>query len=261
MNPLWENMAYLVTVGTMFGLTIGSFLNVVIYRVPNDLSIVKPDSHCPICKTPIAWYDNIPIFSWIMLGAKCRHCRTHISARYPLIEGLTGLGWGLAFGLLPLPQALLFVFMFSALIAVALIDLGHWVVPLSLVVTLLIGDALAVGFNLVHWQIAVKGVIGVSVLMIFVQAFTWLLRKEFGFGWGDVQLAIVLSLWLGLELSLMGMFVAVLVAILVWLAQSRTRDFTWDRKIQFGPYLAIAAIILGFLRIYAPAMLEHLLYF
>jgi len=260
MLPLWENTAYLVTVGVMFGLTIGSFLNVVIYRVPNNLSIVKPDSHCPICKTPIAWYDNIPLISWLILGAKCRHCHTHISARYPLIEGVTGLGWGLAFGLLPLPQALLFVLMYSALIAIALIDLEHWVVPLSLVITLLVGDVLAVWFNLIHWQVALKGVIGIAVLMIFIQAFTWLLRKEFGLGWGDVQLAVVLSLWLGLELSLLGMFFAALIAILVWLVQSRKASFSWDRKIQFGPYLAIAAIILGFLRVYDPAVLEKLLF-
>lgn len=261
MMPIWENTAYLVTIGTLFGLSVGSFLNVVIYRIPNNLSIVKPDSHCPACKTPIAWYDNIPLISWVILGAKCRHCQAPISIRYPIIEGITGLGWAMAFGLLPLGQAILFVIMFSALLAVAVIDQEYWVVPLSLIITLLVGVGIGLGFELIRWPVALKGLAGILVLMTFIQGLTWLIRKEAGLGWGDVQLALVLSLWLGLELSLMGMFVAVLVAIIVWLAQSKAHDFTWDRKIQFGPYLAVAAMILGFLRVYAPDMLERLLYF
>lgn len=261
MIPIWENTAYIVTVGVMFGLTIGSFLNVVIYRVPNNISIVKPDSHCPVCKTPIAWYDNIPLISWIVLGAKCRHCHTHISFRYPLIEGLTGLGWGIAFGFLPLPQALLFVLMYSALIAITLIDLEYWVVPLSLIITLLIGDGLALYFQLIHWDFALMGLVAIVILMTFIQALTWLLRKEVGFGWGDVQLAVALSLWLGLELSLVGMFIAVLVTIVIWVVKGRSTDFSWDRKIQFGPYLAIAAIVLGFLKVYDPQFLENLIFF
>ncbi len=261
MPPIWENTAYLLTIGVSFGLSVGSFLNVVIYRVPNHLSIVRPGSHCPVCKNPIAWYDNIPLFSWFMLRAKCRHCHTHISARYPLIEGLTGLGWALAFALLPLPQALLFVLMFSTLIAVALIDYINWLVPVSLIIFLLIGDGLALYFNLIRLESAVRGFVGILALLTFIQGLTWLVRKEVGLGWGDVQLTLVLSIWLGLELSLAGLLLAVILAAIAWLSSwLKDRSFSWDRKIQFGPYLAFAAVILGFLKVYAPELLERLIF-
>src|SRR5260221_7418351 len=79
-----------ISLSAVFGLLIGSFLNVVIYRVPRDLSIVKPGSQCPGCHHAIAWFDNIPVVSWMVLRGRCRHCATRISARYPLIEAATG---------------------------------------------------------------------------------------------------------------------------------------------------------------------------
>jgi leader peptidase (prepilin peptidase)/N-methyltransferase len=91
--PTYEYI-YTIVVATLFGMTIGSFLNVVIYRVPKRLSLVSPRSFCPVCKTPIRATDNVPVLSWLLLHGKCRHCHTPISPRYPVVEGTTGLTWG-----------------------------------------------------------------------------------------------------------------------------------------------------------------------
>jgi len=119
--------------GGLFGGLVGSFLNVVIARVPAGLSVVTPRSRCPKCETLIAWYDNIPVFSWIILRARCRHCQLPISVRYPLVELLVaGIGVGVAgrYGFSPAGFEL-FVFA-TILIAVAFIDLDTWTIPLVL---------------------------------------------------------------------------------------------------------------------------------
>ena len=114
----------------IFGAAIGSFLNVVIYRVPNELSIVLPNSKCPKCDTPIKPYDNIPILGWLMLGGKCRSCKEPIAWRYPVVELLTALLFMLTywrFGLTPaLPVAVAFV---AAMIALVFIDAEHMILP------------------------------------------------------------------------------------------------------------------------------------
>lgn len=79
----------------LLGAAIGSFLNVVVYRLPLGISLVTPPSHCPICKTPIRWFDNVPVFGWLLLGGRCRHCRSSIPIRYPLVEATTGAMFGL----------------------------------------------------------------------------------------------------------------------------------------------------------------------
>src|ERR1700722_8896028 len=85
-----EHLVYILFLFAI-GACVGSFLNVVVYRVPLDISLISPPSHCPQCKTPLPWYDNIPVFGWIKLGGKCRFCRKAISPRYPIIEAITGL--------------------------------------------------------------------------------------------------------------------------------------------------------------------------
>jgi leader peptidase (prepilin peptidase)/N-methyltransferase len=127
MQRFYEVVAFLV------GLNIGSFLNVVIARVPEGRSIVRPGSHCPRCRAPIRWHDNIPVLSWILLGAKCRDCRLPIPVRYPAVELLTGLlALAIAREQPPGPWAgLLFVFV-CLLVAATYIDLDHWIIPLVL---------------------------------------------------------------------------------------------------------------------------------
>jgi prepilin signal peptidase PulO-like enzyme (type II secretory pathway) len=91
--PTYEYI-YAIVAATLFGMIIGSFLNVVIYRVPKRLSLISPRSFCPACKMPIRAMDNIPVLSWCLLRGRCRNCHTSISPRYPIVEGTTGLAWG-----------------------------------------------------------------------------------------------------------------------------------------------------------------------
>src|SRR6476659_4855796 len=122
---------WLVTVFcAVVGLAIGSFLNVVVWRVPRDESVVRPPSHCPSCDTPISPRDNVPVLSWLWLCGKCRHCKAHISVRYPAVELLTGIVFAL-FGArfhtsLVIPALLV---LSAALIALSLIDLDHLLLP------------------------------------------------------------------------------------------------------------------------------------
>ncbi len=122
--------AYLVFVATCFGLVIGSFLNVVIYRLPNGQSVVHPPSHCPSCGASVRAFDNVPVLAWLWLRGKCRDCNSGISARYPAIEALTGATFGLIawqFGMTPL--SILYMLFAAALITASMIDFDHQIIP------------------------------------------------------------------------------------------------------------------------------------
>ncbi len=122
--------AYLAIVSTAFGLVIGSFLNVVIFRLPLGKSVVHPPSQCPACGAGVRWYDNVPVFAWLWLRGRCRDCGTPISIRYPTIEALTGAMFGLIawqFGVSPL--SVLYMLFAAALIAASMIDFDHQIIP------------------------------------------------------------------------------------------------------------------------------------
>jgi len=127
---LWANPWWLCSVSLVFGLVIGSFLNVVIYRLPEGESIVSPGSRCPACRTPLTAVDNVPVFSYLWLRGRCRHCGVRISPRYPAVEAVTGLvfaGVAWRFGLgYATPLLMLFA---AALITAAMIDLDHQIIP------------------------------------------------------------------------------------------------------------------------------------
>ncbi|MBC7294069.1 MAG: prepilin peptidase, partial [Thermoleophilia bacterium] len=117
-------------ISALLGLVIGSFLNVVIFRLPKGESLVSPGSHCPVCGYRIRWYDNIPVLSWLILRGRCRSCRTPIPVRYPLVEGLTALIFVLCYWRIGLAWSLPVAWAFSAaLIAIAFIDLDHMIIP------------------------------------------------------------------------------------------------------------------------------------
>src|ERR1700722_18527030 len=144
-----EHLVYILFLFAI-GACVGSFLNVVVYRVPLDISLISPPSHCPQCKTPLPWYDNIPVFGWIKLGGKCRFCREPISARYPIVEAITGLlfaGYYWAFFVEQIGpchvRGLLFIndywwlygldmVLISGLLAASLIDAELFIIPLEI---------------------------------------------------------------------------------------------------------------------------------
>jgi leader peptidase (prepilin peptidase)/N-methyltransferase len=235
-----------------FGLAVGSFLNVVIYRVPLKKSIVSPGSACPSCETPIANRDNIPVVSWLLLRGRCRTCRAPISPRYPLVELATGAlfaGTAARFGLhWDLPAFLVF---FSGLLALAIIDVELLILPKSIVYWTL---ALMAAFLMLaaamtpDWRALAIG--AASAVGWWALFFLLNLIYPRALGFGDVRLALVLGLglgWLGIWYVLVGFFAANLVGLLVSLALIATHRMKRSQQIPYGVFLALGASLAIFL--------------
>lgn len=233
----------LLSVVTLLGILIGSFLNVVIGRVPEGKSVVRPPSACPRCQTPIGPRDNIPILSWVLLRAKCRACALPISARYPLIEAATGVLFGLTTWRLgwvaELPAVLLFV---AGGIALAAIDIEHLRLPNAVVYPLLalVGGALVAaaalsdGWQRLGWVIA-GGLATAAALFLIVFA-----TKGRGMGMGDVRLALVLGAvtgWYGPGRSALGLFLGFVVGSVIGIGLAARTGKMKGVKMPFGPSL------------------------
>ena len=203
------------------GASVGSFLNVVIARLPAGESLVRPASRCPKCGTPIAWHDNIPVLAWIWLRAKCRNCGLPISARYPMVElllGLLALGILRAFG--PSYAALGFFVFVAALVALAYIDLDTWLLPHEITWPLLGLGLLSPLWNPAHsfFDAVVGGAIGIAAFGGVALFGEKVLKREV-MGWGDVWLLGGIGAWLGwravlpviLLSSIQGLFVGVIM--------------------------------------------------
>lgn len=223
---------------TIFGLCIGSFLNVIIYRCPRKLSIVKPGSFCPKCKEPIKFYDNIPIISYIILGGKCRHCKEKISFRYPLVEGLTGLSYLASFLMFGLDLYTIFACLIATiLIVISFIDLDLMIIP-DTCVLILLGLAIILFFIPSNYKIDwLDKIIGLGVVSVLYLTFSIAskIRKKDLIGFGDIKLLAAMSLILGWESILLGLFVASLVALVYEVIINKNRT----KKFPFAPFLSI----------------------
>ncbi len=239
--PVW----YFALLFFLVGAVLGSFANVLILRIPEGESVVSPRSRCPSCKKTIRWYDNIPILSWLLLGARCRHCGVKISWRYPFVELITAvvfcglylkLGWQWL-----LVEYMIFSF---ALIVVTFIDFDHMILPdiftLSGIVIGLVGAALNPDRSFLN---ALGGMLMGGGFLWAVAAVYFLLRKEEGMGGGDIKLLA----WIGAVLGWMSIpFVILassLVGSLVGLGVALKTKGGLKSAIPFGPYLVIAALI------------------
>ncbi|MDD4291284.1 MAG: prepilin peptidase [Clostridia bacterium] len=246
--------AVLIIFSILFGLAIGSFLNVVIYRVPLHMSIAFPPSHCPVCGNKLKWYHNIPILSWVCLRGKCAFCGTRISVRYTIVEGLNAILYllcYLAFGFnLFLPVAMLFC---SALICVAFIDLEHRIIPDSLNIAIaLLGIIACLFCNKiptfeVGWLerlIGGAGAFGLTLLIHYL--WIWLFKKD-ALGGGDIKLLGAAGLVLGWKLTLFSLILASVLGILGILVVSLFKKVDKDDEIPFAPFLAAGMIFALFL--------------
>ncbi len=241
-------LGLLIAFCALFGLAIGSFTNVVIYRVPRRESIVSPRSACPSCHEPILERDNIPVVSWLLLKGRCRNCHSRISARYPLVE-LTGaaLFAGAAARLgfnWDLPA---FLVLLASMLALACIDLEHLVLPklivyptLAMVAALLVLAAAATG----QWHrllVAVLCALGWFILFFALNAVSPRLL-----GFGDVRLAPVLGLalgWLGVRYVLLGFFAANLIGAVIGVALIATKRMSRSQQIPYGIFLALGTAL------------------
>lgn len=223
----------------LLGLVIGSFLNVVIYRVPLRRSLSHPGSHCPHCGHPIRWYDNIPVVSWVILRGRCRDCADPIGPRYPLVEALTGVLFALAAMIAGWDLRVLLLWgFFAVLVAVTFIDIDHMLI-LNRVVLPAAALGLAASVALTPsrwWEYLVAG--SGAALFLFVVALLW----PGGMGLGDVKLALMLGFVLGVEV-IVAMFAAFLVGGLVGIGLLVVGKRSRKDRIPFGPFLALGGII------------------
>ncbi|MGB1142321.1 MAG: prepilin peptidase [Halioglobus sp.] len=252
----------------LLGLLVGSFLNVVIYRLPlmlesrwrrdcsellevegetdaAPLTLSTPNSHCPHCKAPVKPWHNIPVLSYAMLGGKCANCEQRISLRYPMLELVTGLMTMMLAWYFPLTPALAGTVLFTwALIALTMIDVDHQLLPDDITLPLLwLGLAFNVVGTFAPLQDAVIGAIaGYLSLWSVYWAFKLLTGKE-GMGYGDFKLLAALGAWLGWQalplIILLSSLVGAVVGVALMLITRRGRDV----PIPFGPYLAVAGWI------------------
>jgi leader peptidase (prepilin peptidase)/N-methyltransferase len=233
-----------------FGAAIGSFVNVVAYRLPRHQSLVKPRSRCPHCERQIAGYDNIPVVSWILLRARCRHCQAPIPVRYPLVEALTALlfvGVGLKIGVEDtlLPALALTI----TLVAAAETDLEHHIIPNRLTATSAIA-AVAL------WAVVDPGRLPENLIagaaaggFLLLAAVTY----PAGMGMGDVKLAGVMGLYLGVSVA-PALFVGFAAGAAVGIALVVVRGASARKQgVPFGPFLALGGIV-GLL--YGPALID-----
>ena len=229
----------------MFGMCIGSFLNVCIYRLPSSMSIINPSrSFCPQCNSAIQFYDNIPVFSYLWLKGRCRNCKTPISPRYPLVELMTGIlaiAIFFMFGLTP-EGAVYFVFI-SSLLVITFIDIDHKIIP-DIISLPGIPIGLAASFILpaMTFKSSLLGLlVGGGSLWLVAWTYSLITRKE-GMGGGDIKLLGMIGAFIGWKGVLFTIFVASLagtfVGMIVMLLKGKNLKFA----IPFGPFLSIGAM-------------------
>lgn len=228
----------------IFGVAIGSFINVCIYRIPAETSIVKPSSRCPSCGHPIRFYDNIPILSFLILRARCRDCGAKISWRYPLIELITGLMALLLFGKFGLSLVFLVFFIFTAvLIVIAFIDLDHQIIPDILSLPGIPVFFLAAVFIVkLPWLEALIGLlIGGGVLLAIAYGYELITKRE-GMGGGDIKLLAMIGGFLGWKSLIFVLLFSSLTGAVVGIAAMVIKKQDTKYAIPFGPFLSMAAV-------------------
>lgn len=223
MDEYYKIVAFILA--GVLGLCVGSFLNVVIYRVPLGMSLAKPDSHCPNCKYKLKWSDNIPVLSYLFLGGKCRSCKQPISFRYPAVELFNMLAWLGAvwmFWDLSKPFAVIAALASTLLICVFFIDLDHMLVFDRFVIMLAILGVVSMFFDPYYGWLShlIGGVVGFAFLYGVHALFYYGFKKD-ALGGGDIKLTGAVGLLLGWERLLLGIVLASLSACVVLVIVSR----------------------------------------
>jgi leader peptidase (prepilin peptidase)/N-methyltransferase len=227
------------------GAVVGSFLNVLIWRVPRRMSIVRPGSHCPACSVPIRWFDNVPIVSWLVLGGRCRSCRGRIAARYPLVEaagGLLAVAALLRYGVtLAGLEALVFSWISLAL---GLIDLEHQLLPDVMTYPSIAFGLLcaALGGLVTFPDSALGALVGAAVPTLVIVLYK-LVRGIEGMGWGDVKYLAAIGAVVGLRDCLWVLVVAAVLGALVGLALIVAGRGSGRTALPFGSFLALAVLV------------------
>lgn len=222
----------------MFGITIGSFLNVCIYRIPLKESIVTAPSHCMTCGRKLKWYDMVPVFSWLVLGGKCRNCKSKISVQYPIIEGVNGILYVMICAVNGLEwSSVIYCFMASALLVLSIIDWRTYEIPFGINVFLFVlGVAMTIldrGNLAEHLigMICVSGLLGILYLLTGGRAI----------GGGDIKLMFACGLILGWKLILLAFFLGCIIGSVVHIIRMSVKKA--GRMLAMGPYLSVGILL------------------
>lgn len=240
---------FLTLTAALFGAIIGSFLNVVILRLPQkDTSIVFPASHCPKCLNSLSWYENIPVLSYIALRGKCSHCNISISLQYPAVELLTSLLAAAVYCRFNFSiQAGAYFLFAAALLVIIFIDIHHQIIP---DIISLPGIVLGFLFSLINsnltWQSSLIGLLLGGGVLYAIAFLYYLLRKQDGMGGGDIKLLAMIGAWLGWQSLPFVILVSSATGSIIGLIAMRWQKKGGNTRIPFGPFLACGALIYVF---------------
>lgn len=224
----------------LYGIIIGSFLNVCIYRLPHKENIVTTRSHCMTCGSHIKWYDLIPVFSWLALRGRCRNCGAPISVQYPIIEALNGIFyvWTVAHYGFSI-ESLIYCLLASALIVLSVIDFRTYEIPLGINLFIACLGILATIADHIHWQEHIAGAFAVSVLLYLL----YLVSRGRAIGGGDIKLMAAAGLLLGWKNILLAFILGCIIGSVIHLLRMKVAGA--DRVLAMGPYLAAGIWLAG----------------
>ena len=229
-------------IAALLGLAIGSFLNVCIYRLPLGKSLASPPSACPQCARPLRWFENVPVVAWIVLGGRCRTCRTPISGVYPLVEAFTGAvfvwGWW-QYG----PSWLLFSHLLfaCALIVLFFIDLRHRILPNAITLPGIVIGLLLSFVNPPGWASSLVGIVLGGVIPFAIAELYYRIRGDEGLGMGDVKMLAMIGAFLGWKLMLLTLVVASFLGSFVGVGLILLRRGDMKSSLPFGTFLTVSA--------------------
>ena len=230
----------------LLGSAFGSFLNVVIYRVPKKMSIISPGSHCFSCKKPIRFLDNIPVIGYFLLNGRCRNCNESFPSRYAFVELITALLTICIYYIYGMGQAFfIYLALTYLLIAITFVDIDHFIIPNGFVLIGLgiLAASLYFDWISIKWDDAISGsfvfagfLFGIGLIGQFI------LGKE-SIGFGDVKLGLVLGGFLGTEYSILALYLSFALSAVIIFIMMGGKLLKKDSKIPFGPYLAAGTLV------------------
>ncbi len=228
----------------VFGIFIGSFLNVCILRIPLKQTIVTDRSHCMKCGYQLKWYALVPLVSWIALGGKCRKCKQPISKQYPIIEAVNGIAWcliavvrGIGYDFPYNGTTVCYMALFSALLVLSVIDYRTYEIPLGCNIFILTVGLIHMCMDISHWSQYVIGLIAVSLFLYIIYFFS----KGRAIGGGDVKLMGACGLLLGWKLNIVAFFLGCLLGSVIHIIRMKVSKE--DHVLAMGPYLSMGVMI------------------
>lgn len=249
--------AYIAVIVFVFGTVIGSFLNVLIYRLPIGMDFKKGNSICPNCKHQLNWKDLFPLFSWIFLGGKCRYCKAPISKQYPIVEAINGTAYVLVYLFLSGGNAIeglnltlvgYMIFM-SALLVASWVDFKHQIIPDSMWIAIFVGGLFIVGDKLISDEFTKTWIISRLIGLVSVSGLFFLIALVTGgraMGGGDIKLMAAVGFVLGWKAVIISLFMAALLGVVFSIGRKIVSKEEMKGVIPFGPFLAMGSAICAF---------------